>query len=400
MSRILALAVAALCLSPLAVAAQTVPETNYVWCSLTDTGRAQAQIWASPVFEFGVQGHDIEVLNRLAGEFHRHVAQLGGAGDKSCIALPTRAEAEAFRQQQRALWDKRMYFVKVGNWHDVDWTAPTVLAVAAAPAASASRFFRCYATTTDVPGYVDRAWTVSSGVFEAAVPGERAFEAAILQANAYQEEFGAVARANGIPAGDAPLCAPYDSSAEAEKAEHDYRKLIGGFNTKYTVVQWRPSGKVTAAEPAAASVHSPPAKLVGSPPNPVVGAPAAAQAPYCLSAVERAKPALLVQTPIRQMSSADSSQAALGAKLDAVFSAVKQAYPGKWKAGNLTCRDNSSVIAGESLCMSISYSHFQGLQSALLYCNASREKLEERVRDMDMRAAGRVAQTFEWPPSY
>lgn len=256
MHRFIALALAAFGLLPLRASAQ---DTNYAYYSVTDTGQVSAQIWASPVFEFHAPTYDMEALNRLAGEFHRHVAGLGGAGNKDCVALATRAEAEAFRQEQSAIWNKKMMFMKAGNWHDVVWTPPPLVPVAAT-AAPVMRYFRCYATTTDVPGYRDRAWTVSSGVFERPVPGDRALMAALEQSNAYQEEFGAVAQANGIPA-DKSTCMAYDTSAEAGKAEQDYRKLIGGFNTKYTVLAWRPSGK--AGAPIAQEQTAAPKPVIG-----------------------------------------------------------------------------------------------------------------------------------------
>lgn len=252
MHRLVVPALAALGLSTLPAAAQEAPDAaGYALCTLTDTGRTPAQVWASPVFEFHVPGNDttMQTLNRLAGEFHRHVAGLGGAGDKDCVALATRAEAEAFRQEQRAIWDKRVYFVKIGNWHDVAWTPPASLFTAAAPAEKATHYFRCYATTTDVPGRFAAVMTVSSGVFERPVPGERAFVAA----QAYQQEFKAVAQANGMPPQSAQ-CNPYDTAGEADKAERDYRRLFGGFNTKYSVTGWVPSGNAPApAVPAPAA---------------------------------------------------------------------------------------------------------------------------------------------------
>lgn len=514
MHRLVALAVAALCLSPLAAAAQAATPSNFIFCTLADTGRVPAQIWASPVFEFAVPAHDAEVLNRLAGEFHRHVAGLGGAGDKSCVALATRAEADAFRQQQYAIWDKRMYFIKVGNWHDVAWTPPAGLASAPETAANVSRHFRCYATTTDVPGRVDLAWTVSSGVFEMPVSGERSFAAALEQANAYQEEFKAVAQAHRIPA-EATMCSPYDTLAEAEKAEHDYHRLIGGFNTRYTVTPWLPSGKAAAPPAPPSAVKSAVAGEAGAPfvglkleavsnvlaqamgltagkgawvvgvidgsaasradfkPMDVVleisgqaveapsdvpailsqlragfeapvqvwrergphllklvvpgGAvapvvdqasssaaasgttvPAAADATsapvpatprplYCLAVVQRTKPALLLRTPVHQLATADGSLAAVGATLGALYSAVKQQYPGKWRDDEAKCYDNSRVIAGERLCMAISNTHLGGLQSVLLYCNATQEGLASRLAEMDAVKDVSGLQVLEWP---
>lgn len=237
MHRFVALALVAFGGSPFSVLAQDAPASNYAFCTVTDTGRTPAQIWASPVFEFNAPAFDVEALNRVAGEFLQHVSGLGGAGSKNCIALATRAEAEAFRQEQRSIWDRKMYFVKVGHWRDVAWTPPPL---AAAPmAATVPRWFRCYATQTDVPGRYARAITVSSGVFEQPVPGERAFAAAMEQAQAYGKEFGQVAQANGIPA-ELAACAGYDTRPEADKAERDYRDMIGGFNTRYTVMAWMP----------------------------------------------------------------------------------------------------------------------------------------------------------------
>lgn len=265
MHRLAVLALAALGLLPLAAAAQS-PAPNYALCTLMDTGQVPAQVWASPVLESNAPAHDIEALNRLAGAFHRHVAGLGGAGTKNCVAMSTRAEAEAFREEQRALWDTRTFFVKAGNWHDVAWVPPADALVAASPAPAQKRYFRCHATTTDVPGLIATAWTVSSGVFEKSVPGDRALAAAVEQANSYREEFKPVAQAAGIPA-EFSQCYPYDTRAEADKAEQDYRRLIGGFNTKYDVVGWVPSGKVAAASAAplptgqAANAGAPPVRL-------------------------------------------------------------------------------------------------------------------------------------------
>ncbi len=59
-------------------------------------------------------------------------------------------------------------------------------------------------------------------------------------------------------------CAAYDTQGEADKASRDYRKLFGGFNTKFTEVAWMPSGRVPAAVAAA--------------PTPTPVAPAAAAA--------------------------------------------------------------------------------------------------------------------------
>lgn len=63
------------------------------------------------------------------------------------------------------------------------------------------------------------------------------------------------------------MCSPYDTLAEADKAEHDYHRLFGGFNTKYTVTPWFPSGKAAAptAPPTAVKVAA--AGEAGGPPS-------------------------------------------------------------------------------------------------------------------------------------
>jgi len=508
MHRLALLALAALCLSPWVAAAQS-PATSHVLCTLTDAGHTPARVWASPVLKFDAPAHDMEALNRLAGAFHRHVAGLGGAGDKNCVALATRAEAEALRQEQRAIWDKRMFFVKAGNWRDVQWTPPADVLVTTGQQQAQTRYFRCHATMTDVPGRVDTAWTVSSGVFERPVPGDRAFAAALEQAQAYRDEFKTVAQAAGIPA-ELSSCSPYDTLGEADKAERDYRRLIGGFNTKYDVVAWVPSSKAVPspvmpsaaaqtadgiAKPArlgmrigavgaelaqasglgaprgawvievadgsaarqggieamdvvleiagqAVAVPGDVAAIIGrlrpgfeapvqvwragavrelklivpapqapaipaeadvaasSPPESVRGQVAAANpaALYCLGSVQRSKPPLQLRTPIRQQAMAGASPVVLQATLASLYAAARQAYPGNWHDGEAKCYENASVFPGETMCIAGSSKHFGGTQSAVLFCNATREQIEARLRDMD-KVDGGTAQAFDWPSS-
>ncbi|HBM62454.1 MAG TPA: hypothetical protein DD418_00430 [Pseudomonas sp.] len=506
MYRLAVLAFAALWLSPWCAAAQS-PATGYALCTLTDIGHTPVRIWASPVLEFDAPTYDVEALNRLAGAFHRHVAGLGGAGDKNCVATNTRSEAETLRQEQRALWDKRAFFVKVGNWHDVPWTPPADVLAARNPGQAQARYFRCYATMTDVPGRVDRAWTVSSGVFEKPVPGDRALAAALEQAHSYGEEFRAVAQAAGIPA-ELSSCSPYDTRAEADKAEQDYRRLIGGFNTKYSLVAWVPGdhampspatpppaaqtvdaavrpmvglriGTVGAELAQASGLGAPrgawvievadgsparqggveamdivleiagqavaapgdvtaiigrlrpgfeapvqvwragvvrelklivPAPQAATPVKPDMAAsptpgtvrghvaPANPAALYCLGSVQRSKPPLLLRTPIRQQATGDANPTVLRETLASLYAAARQAYPGEWHDQEVKCQATSNMFPGETMCIAFSSKHFGGTQSAVLFCNATREQIEARSRDMD-KVDGGTAQAFDWPSS-
>lgn len=396
MHRFVALALAALGGSPLSVLAQDAPGTNYALCTVTDTGRAPAQVWASPVFEFNAPVFDVEALNRVAGEFLRHVSGLGGAGNKDCVALETRAEAEALRQEQRSIWDKKMFFVKAGHWRDVAWTPPPL---AAAPmAATVPRWFRCYATQTDVPGRYATAITVSSGVFQQSVPGERAYVAAAEQAQAYREEFGQIAQANNIPE-ELSMCANYDTQGEADKAERDYRKMIGGFNAKYDVVAWAPSGKAIvpangAATPAAesASIPAPPPVASAAAPEPAAVA-TVPQSLYCVAFLEGVA---RLRAPVHELH--ETGPAALAASLNNWAMAAQAAHPGKWgeNLDKISCHQGDSRFAGETLCFGAD--RIKGkAQMAGLFCNASRTVIDARVEDMN-RSDGGASQSFDWPP--
>ena len=78
MHRFALLALVAGSLVPGAVHAQAVPDTQqgYAFCSVTDTSRAQATIWASPVVPVTFGADDPGGFRRgmdLAGDFMAHV---------------------------------------------------------------------------------------------------------------------------------------------------------------------------------------------------------------------------------------------------------------------------------------------------------------------------------------
>ena len=132
----------------------TAPPQGFGFCTVTDSSSAQVKIWASPVFPLTHAPSDPAGFQRsqeLAGEFLAHVTTLGGRGSKSCVVLASQAEAATFREEQRANWDKRMYFIKVGDWREVAWTpAAWSPGTATAPPAELTRYFYCYQVDTDV----------------------------------------------------------------------------------------------------------------------------------------------------------------------------------------------------------------------------------------------------------
>lgn len=95
----------------------------YGFCTLTDSSSVLVKIWASPVSSItDVAKNDAAGFQRsqeLAGEFLSHVGTRGAGGVKSCVILPTRGEVATVRKEQRAIWEKRVYFVEVGVWRKV-----------------------------------------------------------------------------------------------------------------------------------------------------------------------------------------------------------------------------------------------------------------------------------------
>ncbi|MET7143541.1 PDZ domain-containing protein [Xanthomonas sp. PPL139] len=253
-------------LAPVAVRAQSLApsQPGFAFCSVTDTGSVPAKIWASPVFALSYPvdvSEQMQRSNTLASAFLRHVGALGGAGDKSCLLAAGRDEVQAFREQQLAIWSKRLLLMKAGSWRDVDWTPSAEDAVSQAPA-QRTGYFYCYATQVDIPDRSDRARTVVSQVF--AMPVGADPMAVYAQNQAYAEAFKQVVRAHGQPE-DGTLCTAYDSQGEADKASRDYRKLMGGFNTKFVEVPWRPS---EAAPVALATTLALPAMPAAAPAAP------------------------------------------------------------------------------------------------------------------------------------
>lgn len=259
------LALVAGSLLAVAVHAQTppAPPQGFGFCSVTDSNSAQAKIWASPVFPLTYAPSDPTGFQRsqeLAGEFLAHVGTLGGSGTKSCVVLPTQAEAAAFREEQRAIWDKRVYFVKIGDWREVAWTpAAWSPATAATPPAELTRYFYCNHVDTDVPD--DLSHTVATAVFARKVPGGKPM-AVYEMAAAYSSQFRQQVRAHGLPEqGD---CTPFDTRAEAEYQQRQTYKHFKGFNMKFDEIAWTPSEVTVAAAPAAAAAPATtaPAKVV------------------------------------------------------------------------------------------------------------------------------------------
>ena len=243
--------------------AETPPATpqGFGFCTVTDSNSAQAKIWASPVFPLTYAPSDPVGFQRsqeLAGEFLAHVGTLGGSGTKSCVVLPTQGETATFREEQRAIWDKRVYFIKIGDWREVAWApAPWSPATAATPPAELTRYFYCNHVDTDVPN--DLSHTVATTVFARQVPSGNPMAVYELAA-AYTSQFKQQVRAHGLPEqGD---CTPFDTRAEAEYQQLQTYKHFKGFNMKFDEIAWTPDEVAIVAVPAAAPASTAPTKAV------------------------------------------------------------------------------------------------------------------------------------------
>lgn len=278
MLRLAILALVACALLPARVHAQSAPATGqgFGFCTVTDTSRAQAVIWASPVFPVEYTHEDPGGFLRgeeVAGEFLAHVGTLGGRGNKSCVVLASQGEAATFRDEQRAGWDKRVYFIKIGDWREVAWTPAPRKPAQAASTAPVTRHFLCQATQTNLPDRSDLSRTVASSVFTMPVPAVDTLKAMHDQATAYTTEFQSVVQAHGLPVQGS--CMPYDTAGEAQYAYQQLVRHSKGFNMKYTEVAWTPSGRAAATAvsvPAAlpsrsspASAHAPPSAANSAP---------------------------------------------------------------------------------------------------------------------------------------
>lgn len=239
----------------LPVHASSGAQDGFAFCTVTDASSAQRTIWATPVFELEYGAEDIggiERGNQVAAQFLAHVGTLGGSGEKSCLVLPDRVQVEALREDQRATWNQRMYFIKLGDWRDVAWTPPawSPAAAVAAPA-TVTRYFHCSAVQVDIPDRSDRSRTVATGVFPMQVPGTGTQMAMYEQAAAYATQFQSVVQAHGVPV--KPDCTAHDTMAEAQYAHEQSVRYNKGFNMKYTEVAWVPDAQAVPAATADAS---------------------------------------------------------------------------------------------------------------------------------------------------
>jgi hypothetical protein len=282
MLRFAGLALAAGIALPAPALAQEAPSVQraYGFCSITDTSHAKATIWASPVFPVEVGADDPGGIHRsfdLADEFLAYVGTLGGQGNKQCVVTATQQDAAASREEERSIWDKRMYMVKIGNWREVAWTpAPWTPAKASAKAMPATRYFLCQATQTDLPDRSALSRTVATTVFSRTMPTGDAM-VTYEQASEYSRQFQAVVQAHGLPV--VGSCSPYNTTGEAQYAYQQLLRHAKGFNQKYTEVAWTPSEPATVTPPTpapAATPSAPPPSASGtqaSAPDPALSLP-------------------------------------------------------------------------------------------------------------------------------
>lgn len=410
MSRLAMLALAASTVLSAAAQAQPSPvptlRQGFGFCTVTDTSHAQARVWASPVLALEYAADDPGGTRRgldLAGEFLDRVIALGGNGSKTCSALAdTHAEAEAEREQQRLIWDKRMYFVKIGDWREVAWTPkPWQPAAPVAGVGPVTVYFLCQASDTDVQDRSDRMRTVAAAVFAMPVPGPDVLAAKYAQNAAYTAEFQTEVVQPRLPVRGS--CAPYDTPGEAQYAYQQLLRLSKGFNMQYTEVAWTPDASVTAlAQPQAtpatpAADPSPP--TIAAAPVAVVQETEAPAALYCVAFAQRAKPALLLRTPVWELDSGDRGHAGQATNLERVIAAVRLQHADGWRdLPPVACHDNAAVFAGETFCVATGRTRSTGVQMAGQFCNPSREAIGQRQQEMARNDGGNYT-PLAWPPT-
>jgi hypothetical protein len=236
-------------LLPTSGIAQADPASSFhSYCQVEDTGGRE--IWVSQVFPTPA---GVELMDtRMASDFHRHVATLGGSGNKICVTAVTRAAAEETRAKIAAIMGKRSFGIRVYDWHDVAWAPPAGAYASAAPPAAATAQLYCRFTDTD------KHVLVTSPLFAQVLPPPsdgRRFQ----ELNRYAADFGARAAAeHGVNAAGA-LCLASDTVAEADKSRTDYRASFPFSGIKKVDVAFTPSAAPAAGAPAAPATSAMPA---------------------------------------------------------------------------------------------------------------------------------------------
>lgn len=247
MKPVAAIALASLCLATSSAFAQASSGDRHTFCEVEDTGRHD--IWVSQVFPTP-PGTDL-LASALASEFHRHVATLGGAGNKSCVTGATRAAAEATRADIARIMGKRTFGIRVYDWHDVDWkpSAAAYANAAPAPAVAAEQFVYCRFVDTD------KRVLVASSIFTQTMP-PRSDGKHFAEMQRYASEFGArAATSQGVDPQGA-ICIASDTYAEADKSLADYKKSFKFTGIKRVELPFAPGPAPTAPASATAAASA------------------------------------------------------------------------------------------------------------------------------------------------
>jgi len=238
-----AVACALLSVVPTMALAQAQASDRHTYCQVEDTGKRD--IWVSRVFPTP-PGDDF-LGTAMATEFHRHVATLGGAGNKNCVTAVSRAAAEETRAEIAAIMGKRSFGMRVYDWHDVNWTPSAAAYANTTPATpvAATSFIHCRFVDTD------KRVLLASEIFVQVLPP--ATDGAYYQElTRFASEFGErAAAAEGVnPAG--VLCIGSDTMAEADKSRADYKKSFAFSRIRKVDLPFTPTLAIKEAAPVAA----------------------------------------------------------------------------------------------------------------------------------------------------
>ncbi len=369
------------------------PATGYFLCSATQTDlpdrSALARTVTSGVFAMPLAGTDaasarFDQAAAYAREFQAGVVQPHGLPVQgSCMPYDTLGEAQHAYQQL-------LRFAKGFNkkYTEVAWmpsgrtpaasaasVSPAASPAAAAPAAKGGLGLRIGAVSAELAQALGLVPAQGAWVVEV-LPGSAAMQAGIKPMDVLLELAGQAVTA---PTDVAPIVARLRPGFRAPVRVWRERKL-----QDFDLVIPAPATATTAAAPASASAAS---------------AAAAEPALYCAAFFSREKPALAVNMPVHRQASPDYTPTSATATLVALTAAVQQAYAGKWAdLSQISCKDNDAVHAGEKVCSASTYKRASGgMQSAMLFCNASREKIDARWAFL-VKTGGQ-AQVFPWPGS-
>ncbi|QRY31863.1 PDZ domain-containing protein [Variovorax sp. PDNC026] len=250
---------AALLLGVVTASVQAQVLQGFTFCTVLDAPNFKT--YASPVFATGWhKGKEFQRSQELEREFLQAVTAVGGTGLKSCYPpLESKVEMETSRAEAH----RGGTSARLSRWQDVAFVPQPWNPDAPAPTGQVTYYYFCAAA--DASREVRKG--AATGIFESKVPAGDAMAPWTL-AKQYTEDFiREVVPGLGM-AQSSPSCLAFESMGEAQNAYGVHKSTwtgIGGFNTTFVDLSWRPTPRprgtavassmppATAPQPAPAS---------------------------------------------------------------------------------------------------------------------------------------------------